>query len=134
MKILTFVLGGFATNCYLVIHESSKKACLIDTAVYDAEILSTITDGGITLEYIILTHGHLPAIHCLKAASDDAIFTVGTRKQCYYRLRRLNLLIRIIEFTRDMGISLLLMMKKQTILICCEFNFTVESFFKTGKR
>lgn len=62
MKILTFILGEFATNCYLVIHENSKKACLIDPAVYDDEIVNVIITEGITLEYIILTHGHFDHI------------------------------------------------------------------------
>ena len=42
MKVLTFVLGDFATNCYLAIHENTKKACLIDPAIYDAEIINAI--------------------------------------------------------------------------------------------
>ncbi len=62
MKIITYVLGEFATNCYLVIHEDTKKACLIDPAVYDVEIVNVLITGGITLEYIILTHGHFDHI------------------------------------------------------------------------
>jgi len=62
MKIITYVFGQIATNCYLVIDENAKKACLIDPALYDTEIINTITNGGITLEYIILTHGHFDHI------------------------------------------------------------------------
>ena len=62
MKILTYVFGEFATNCYLVIDENSKRACLIDPAIYGAEIENTIITGGIALEFIILTHGHFDHI------------------------------------------------------------------------
>ena len=62
MKISTYVFGQFATNCYLVIDENTKKACLFDPAMYDAEIIKAITAGEITLEYIILTHGHFDHI------------------------------------------------------------------------
>jgi len=62
MKIIAFVLGDFGTNCYLVIDENSKKACLIDPAMYDKKIVNAITSEGITLEYIILTHGHFDHI------------------------------------------------------------------------
>ena len=59
MKILTYNLGVFAANCYLVYDEESKKACLIDPGVYDAKIIEVISTKTLSLEYIILTHGHL---------------------------------------------------------------------------
>lgn len=62
MIILAYVLGGIATNCYLVVDEDTKKACLIDPAVYDEKILKEIVTGGITLEYIVLTRGHFDHI------------------------------------------------------------------------
>jgi glyoxylase-like metal-dependent hydrolase (beta-lactamase superfamily II) len=62
MKILTYILGDFATNCYLVIDEKTKKACLIDPAKFNMEIENTINNEGLILEYIILTHGHFDHI------------------------------------------------------------------------
>ena len=62
MKILTYRLGIYAVNCYLVYDEKSKKACLIDPAVYDAEITNDISSKDLSLEYIILTHGHFDHI------------------------------------------------------------------------
>ncbi|MCL2776264.1 MAG: MBL fold metallo-hydrolase, partial [Oscillospiraceae bacterium] len=62
MKIQTYRLGSFDTNCYLVYDEKSSKACLIDPAVYDARIVNVISSKELSLEYIILTHGHLDHI------------------------------------------------------------------------
>jgi len=62
MKITTYTLGDFATNCYLVVDEGTKKACLIDPGIYDVGIQNEIIAKGITLEYILLTHGHFDHI------------------------------------------------------------------------
>jgi len=62
MKILTYRLGVFAANCYLLYDEKSNKACLIDPAVYDEKIADAISSKELSLEYIILTHGHFDHI------------------------------------------------------------------------
>jgi len=62
MKILTYNLGIFSVNCYLVYDEKSSKACLIDPAVYDSKVMKIISEKGLSLEYIILTHGHFDHI------------------------------------------------------------------------
>ena len=62
MKIIAYSLGSYFTNCYLVYDENAGKACLIDPAVYDDEIINVISSKGLTLEYIILTHGHFDHI------------------------------------------------------------------------
>jgi len=63
MKILTYRLGMLGTNCYLAYDEKSKKACLIDPAVYDAKIADVIFTKNLALENIVLTHGHIDHIH-----------------------------------------------------------------------
>ena len=62
MKMLTYNLGAFAANCYLVYDEESRKACLIDPGAYDAKIIEVISTKVLSLEYIILTHRHLDHI------------------------------------------------------------------------
>jgi len=58
MKILIYTLGVCAANCYLVYDEKSGKACLIDAPEYDNKIMGVISSNSLSLEYIILTHGH----------------------------------------------------------------------------
>ena len=62
MKILKYILGVCAANCYLVYDEKSGKACLIDSPEYDDEITNIISSKGLSLEYIMLTHGHFDHI------------------------------------------------------------------------
>ena len=62
MKIITYSLGSCYTNCYLIYDEKSKKACLIDAPDYDDKIMDVISSKELSLEYIILTHGHFDHI------------------------------------------------------------------------
>ena len=64
MKITTYVLGSFQTNCYLA--ESAGEAVLIDPAVYSEEIASYIKSSGLVLKYVLLTHSHFD--HTMGAA------------------------------------------------------------------
>lgn len=57
--------AGHITNCYLVFDET-KKAILIDPG-YDAyRILSKLKEKKVTLQYILLTHGHADHMGALK--------------------------------------------------------------------
>ncbi|MFC2040572.1 MBL fold metallo-hydrolase [Chloroflexota bacterium] len=59
MQIKRFVLGTFATNCYLVSDGVSPEAMIIDPA-YDAEtILKAVKEASLKVKYIVLTHGHM---------------------------------------------------------------------------
>ena len=59
-------LGLYQTNCYVVRDESSRNCCLIDPG-YDAELLLAHLQGqGLTLEAILLTHGHFDHVGAVK--------------------------------------------------------------------
>ena len=63
MTIETFVCGPLDNSCYIVSDEESKKSIIIDAP---AGSLSFFTDyiknNGLSVEYIILTHGHIDHI------------------------------------------------------------------------
>ena len=69
MKVITAVVGQLSTNCYLVIDEESREAALIDPADSPDALSSIIEREGVSLRYILLTHGHrdhtfaVPAMH-----------------------------------------------------------------------
>ena len=56
MTISRLILGPLQTNCYIV---SDRQRCIVvDPADQAADILSHALDYGLTIEKIVLTHGH----------------------------------------------------------------------------
>jgi hydroxyacylglutathione hydrolase len=63
MIIKTFVSGPFETNSYIVYDEISKKAIIIDAPPeFSASALEFIKANQLTVDQIILTHGHIDHI------------------------------------------------------------------------
>lgn len=69
MKISVMQVGLIATNCYILEDEGTGKAAVIDPGDEADRILSVLQKAGVTVEYILLTHGHydhttaVPALH-----------------------------------------------------------------------
>ncbi|HPD98044.1 MAG TPA: MBL fold metallo-hydrolase [Synergistales bacterium] len=57
MKIERFALGALWTNAYLV-YESGGSGFFVDPGGDPEEALGLIKDENISLEYVLLTHGH----------------------------------------------------------------------------
>ena len=62
MKIKIIQVTPFAQNCSLLICEATQKAALVDPGGDIEKILDAINDEAVTIEKILLTHGHLD--HC----------------------------------------------------------------------
>lgn len=58
MNIQLYNLGVLQANCYLAWPDNSTEAILVDTGGYDKRVTDEINKEGLTLKYIILTHGH----------------------------------------------------------------------------
>jgi len=58
MTIKTLVLGMMQTNCYIVYDEASKEGYVVDPADQAGTIVSEISELGVTVLGILLTHGH----------------------------------------------------------------------------
>ena len=66
LKTYTLPLGAYQTNCYIIHDETSKTCCIIDPG-YDADfILNKLDSLGLTLEAILLTHGHFDHVGAVK--------------------------------------------------------------------
>ena len=66
LKVHTLTLGSYQTNCYIIHEEASKTCCVIDPG-YDADrILAKLDALGLTLEAILLTHGHFDHVGAVK--------------------------------------------------------------------
>lgn len=62
IKIKQFIAGQLENNMYLVYEEDTKKAVLIDATAPVPELLDTVKNLGLDVEYILLTHGHFDHI------------------------------------------------------------------------
>ena len=66
MKVYSMALGAYQTNCYIIHDENSKTCCVIDPG-YDADaVLDKLASLGLTLEAILLTHGHFDHVGAVK--------------------------------------------------------------------
>jgi len=61
MKIKCFVVGPISTNCYVTSCEETREAIVIDPGFVNdggGEVLEEIRKEGLTVKYIVITHGH----------------------------------------------------------------------------
>ena len=62
MKIEVQQVGQLMTNCYIVWDENTKNAAVIDPGDDGAYLSDRLRKNGLTLQYILLTHGHFDHI------------------------------------------------------------------------
>lgn len=58
MIIKMMMVGPIMTNCYVVGCEDTKKGVVIDPGEEADRILNVVKENGLSVEYIINTHGH----------------------------------------------------------------------------
>ena len=66
LKIHTLPLGSYQTNCYIIHEESSKICCVIDPGYTPEIVLEEVDSLGLTIEAILLTHGHFDHVGGVK--------------------------------------------------------------------
>lgn len=74
MKVLLIPVTPFQQNCSLLIDERTGRAAVCDPGGDLDRIRSALKEQGVTLEKILLTHGHLD--HCAGAAALSREFGV----------------------------------------------------------
>lgn len=62
IKIEKFVLGPVGTNTYIARNEENEECFLVDPAACPPELVSHITNEGLTVKAVLLTHGHFDHI------------------------------------------------------------------------
>jgi len=70
LKIGRMVVGYVQTNVYFVYDEDTKKAIVFDPASDGEGIYKKITDNGLEISAICLTHGHFDHIWGVKALKE----------------------------------------------------------------
>ena len=71
LKIHTLTLGMYQTNTYIIHEESSSHCCVIDPGYNAPAILDRLNELGLTLDAILLTHGHFDHVGAVKDLAAD---------------------------------------------------------------
>ena len=66
LNIHTLTLGDYGTNCYIVHDSASETCCVIDPGYTPEKVLSEVNALGLTVEAILLTHGHFDHVGGVK--------------------------------------------------------------------
>ena len=66
LKIDVKELGIYFVNCYLIREEQSKSCVVIDPGGNANKVISYLEDNGLTLEAILLTHGHFDHVGAVR--------------------------------------------------------------------
>ncbi len=59
MLVKKLVVGPYAENTYILIHDETKEAIIIDPGDEEKTLITYIKDLNLDLKYILLTHGHV---------------------------------------------------------------------------
>ena len=66
LKVHAMALGAYQTNCYILHDEASKSCCVVDPG-YEADTIEDKLDSlGLTVEAILLTHGHFDHVGAVR--------------------------------------------------------------------
>ena len=66
LKIHTLPLGSYQTNCYIIYDDASKTCCVIDPGYAPETVLNKVSQLGLTVDAILLTHGHFDHVGAVK--------------------------------------------------------------------
>ena len=67
LNIHTLPLGSYQTNCYIVWAEGSNSCAVIDPGDEPERLLALLTQQELTVDAILLTHGHFDHVGAVKA-------------------------------------------------------------------
>lgn len=59
MKVIVIPVTAFEQNCSILICEQSNRAAVVDPGGDIERILAAVDEAGVTLEKILVTHGHI---------------------------------------------------------------------------
>ena len=74
------IVGMLETNCYVIYDDMTKVGACIDPGGSKERILSFVQEEGITIQEILLTHGHFDHVGALSKVKENTNATVHIGK------------------------------------------------------
>ena len=71
LKVHALTLGAYQVNCYIIHDEKSPSCCVIDPGYEADTIVDKLSQLGLTLEAILLTHGHFDHVGAVRDLAAD---------------------------------------------------------------
>ena len=81
MEFKRLPLGIYQANCYILHDEKTKEAAVIDPGGDFPELKSYIESNGLSVKYIIVTHGHGDHIGALRELKDYSKAIICVHKE-----------------------------------------------------
>ncbi len=70
MQVIRLPLGVYQANCYIIYEENSKSCCVLDPGGEAKKVLELLENRGLTLDAVLLTHGHFDHVGGVKDLHD----------------------------------------------------------------
>ena len=70
MIVKTLVVGPFASNCFVVGSETTRKGMIIDPGADPQDILKTVSDLDLSIVTIVATHNHIDHVGALRSVKN----------------------------------------------------------------
>jgi len=90
LRVYVMEVGPLAENAYIVEHVATRKGVVVDPGDEGEEILSRIAERGITLDKILLTHGHFDHVGAVRTLRDRTGARVHVHAEEVGRMRTAN--------------------------------------------
>jgi glyoxylase-like metal-dependent hydrolase (beta-lactamase superfamily II) len=71
MILRELVVGPFASNCFIVASEATRKGMIIDPGADAKDILNTVGDLGLSIVLIVVTHNHIDHVGALRQVKES---------------------------------------------------------------
>jgi len=99
MKVVVIPVTPYQQNCSLIICEETKKAAVVDPGGEVERLLSAIKNHQVSVDKIILTHGHLDHVGGTEAlAAHLSIPIIGPEKEDAFWLNELEAQSKMFAF------------------------------------
>ena len=88
MIFKALVVGQLAVNCYIVGDEETKEGMIVDPGGDAENILEVVRETGLTIKYLVVTHGHFDHCGGLRTLKDSLKCEILSHKEALPLIQR----------------------------------------------